>query len=116
MTRVIIGEGKRPVSHAKCFDLGGGDRYISESSVSYFCPFLFLGIDLYIFKNTPEGKEVAKWIQSFNYHGARLWLIEVFIANCQPHLLYEAIQDALKQARNDGLEQRSQELKVLLGL
>lgn len=115
MPTVVIGEGKKPTSHKECFDLGEG-KYISESSVSYFCPFLFLGIDLFIFKNTSEGEEVAKWIQSFDYHGARLWLMEVLIANCPPHLLYETIQAALKQARNEGLEQRSQELRHLLGL
>ena len=113
---VIIGAGNKGNSAGRVFAVPG-EHSISENSVSYWISDVYLDLGMTIFKYTVEGKALTKMIQDKHpLEEINEFLESTLIRKISVDKLKPAIDRAVKDAFNRGLEAKAQEIRDALGL
>lgn len=113
---VIIGTGNKGNSAYTVFAVPG-EHSISENSVSYWISDVYLGLGMTIFKYTKEGTALTKMIQDEHpLEEINKFLENVLLRKINVDKLKPAIDSAVKDAFNRGLEAKAQEIRDALGL
>lgn len=113
---LTIGTGDYQCSATKVFAIKG-DHSISQNSTCYWISGAYLEISLRIFKDTEEGKQLSEFVA----RGAHIdeitpWLDGVILRNIEPEKLKLAVDRALKQAYENGSNDRAAEIRRALGI
>lgn len=113
---VSIGTGHKGSSAYRVFAVPG-EHSISENTVSYWISDVYLGLGMTIFKYTKEGEALTKMIQDKQpMEEINEFLESTLIRKISVDKLKSAIDRAVKDAFNSGLEAKAQEIRDALGL
>jgi hypothetical protein len=114
---VVIGTGVSGNSAVKVFSIPG-DHNISENKVSYWISRdEQLDIGMTIFKDTEEGKYLARLIsRDVGLAAITTWLQNIKIKNCNSELLKRKIDFALQRSFEAGKNAKAQEIRNALGV
>jgi len=113
---VIVGDGKTGNSATLVMGLTS-KAHVSQNTKCYWCVDVYLGLSLTIFKDTPEGEELATLIRQASapchvHH----WLIGVLLKHATADLVMRAIDDAIAAAKEEGKDEKAMEMRKVLGL
>jgi hypothetical protein len=107
---ITIGSGNYGNTAISILDLRehGADGSISHNSVSYWISSAFLDTGLRIMKDTPEGQELKKMIdEKVSPKKIGAWLDKLIIAHLTPTKLRTKIEQAKKEAFEEGRRQQA---------
>lgn len=98
---VVIGTGNKGNFAVACHRIkrnGQSDTHISQNLVSFWISDLYLGCDITIMKNTPEGLALRTRLESKEHTDVDLgdWLDDIMLSKISKPLLKQRIQEALQ--------------------
>ncbi len=111
---VIVGTGRYGCSAIKVFKIPGKHN-ISENSVSFWVHDVYLGLNLVLFKDTEEGKQLSKMIEDEKtLDDIMSFLVDVVLCHVTPDMLKKVIAWALKDQYNQGFKDKATQIRAVL--
>ena len=111
---VIVGIGNYGYSAISVFKIPGKHN-ISENSVSFWVHDVYLGLNLVLFKNTEEGKQLSKMIEDEKtLDDIMSFLVDVVLCHVTPDVLKKVIERALKDKYNQGFRDKAAQIRAVL--
>jgi hypothetical protein len=112
----IIGTGHKGVSAVRVLDIEG-DHSISQNSVSYWIGDLYLNTGIVIFKDTPEGRELAGFVKDkVHIDKIKPLLDSLVLQHINKDHLKGLIDQALAKAFEEGSRDRADRIRSALGV
>lgn len=113
---VVIGDGEKIASAIHVFDIKG-EHGISQNRFAFWISDCYLGVDMTIYKSSPEGKELAEMIEKeVPLEAINLWLTRVVMDNISRDKLFRKIERAIDDAYKEGWEDRAEAIRKALGV
>lgn len=111
---VVIGTGDR--GNGAITLKSGENRFrISQNKTSFWISNIYLGMDATVFKNTPEGEELKKRINSEeDMSSIQHWLAKIVLPKVDPERLMFKISHEIQKAEQNGRKQKSKEILMAL--
>lgn len=107
---VIIGSGNRGSSAHHVFAIRG-EHGVSENPTSFWISRVYLGLGMTIFKDTREGKKLAKMIaDSKTADQINAYLKTVVLRKAKPKVLMDAVDRAINKSFEEGREDKVREI------
>lgn len=111
---VIVGTGRYGCLAITVFKIPGKHN-ISENSVSFWVHDVYLGLNLVLFKNTEEGKQLSKMIENEKtLDDIMSFLVDVVLCHVTPDMLKRVIAWALKDQYNQGFKDKAAQIRAIL--
>jgi len=111
---VIVGTGQYGCSAIRVFKIPG-KHFISENSVSFWVHDVYLGLNLVLFKDIEEGKQLSKMIEDEKtLDDIMSFLVDVVLCHVTPDVLKQVIEWALKDQYNQGFRDKAAQIRAVL--
>lgn len=120
---VVIGDGEKLSSAAHISGLTGSVR-VSQNRSAYWVSDAYLGLGMTVYKDTPEGKELARMIQnakgepadSVQTQRVEFYIADLVLTHAKGSTVQRAIDDAINDAYRRGGEDRAKRIRDSLGV
>jgi hypothetical protein len=114
---VIIGEGTHIAMAYTVHEIEGSNHQISRNENSYWISGLLCGLGMKIFKDTPEGTELASMIgERRSLEEILNFLNAVLVKHVAQEVLVAAIQRSEKDAFREGYRAAQKDIRKALGV
>ncbi len=111
---IIIGKGEKGCSAIRIFKIEGNHN-ISENRVSFWISNCFLDTGMTIFKDTKEGQQLSKMIESGKtLEQINKWLDLIVIKHLKPDRLKQFIDKVKKESYEQGRKAKVKEFLLVL--